>query len=319
MPTYSVHVPLLVQYQSSYDSPTFSSDYGVKIPPISFQVGLHSVTLEEENSTYILKAMGIEATDESKAATSAANDFEMLSAALSLDLQGKNPNSHYGHPRFSWRSRDIIVQEAPKAAGLQIRDALGIKVTHHFKAENSQRFIEAQASHRLIRFLMATYYESLGPMDMRSKFYNAFVVIEFIEANLVDRIKTTAMIQATLLDPLIAIARAFLESHGISKDGVNRLIERSLGILRTATVENRASKLASILNDVLKIASIEYATKTITVDKELAKSFINQRNRLFHAAEASEDIKPLTDQIILVVEKILLYLVNEPGLAKSHA
>ena len=307
-------VPLLIEFQSAYDGPWFSSDYAVGIGTASFRVGARVASVENRPGGLLMTVTEIEARDRADAATLAAEDFGVVAAALSMDLQGQHLNSHYGHPRFAWRSRDIQIESIVRPAGINLEASVATKTLLHFTPSRTQSLIAMQLERSIFRFLLNCYYSALAPTEPRSKFYNAFTIIEFVEANFVRRIATSALVSPELLTELGTSVEETLERSGVTAEASSRIRNRSLGPLQSATMESRASKLAQILNSVLGVRALKYVGLDFAVDTGFAKSLINARNRLFHAGEASGEIKTLADKLILTAEQVLITAMNEGSL-----
>jgi hypothetical protein len=285
------------------------------MPLLSFNVRGHAVSVESENGSMTAKAGAVEATDKTVAADIATEIFDLLVVALSFDLQGRYPNSHNGHPRFSWRRRELRIFQLAPREGLMIDGSLAIKSIYKFPAERTQAFLSTIESNPILAFLVTSYYQALGPLDTRSKFYNAFLVVEFVERLAEEQLPIALLLDPKLLEPSISIMRAYLSSHGLDRGEMERIICRSLGQLRTATRQSRQTKLLQFLKEKLQITSVFYAGQEHPVDDELIKNVIEQRNRLFHAASKDDqDVKKLTDLLILLVEKLLTCLLERAEL-----
>jgi hypothetical protein len=305
MRIYEAGCPIEVEFRSQQDRVDVRHDQAVKLST-SVVVDLCSVEVEVERSAGHVRVEGVRATNESEAYTRAKRLASTALAALSLELQGHNPNQHLGHIRLA----PVLAQMSVSPRDATIAESVDLRLVTHLAVMEAQAFADAASRSEDLRFLLAAYDAAIGPLDVRSKFYNAFTIIEHVEST-----RTADVSPRRLLTKAqrLAVERV-LEEHLTREVGaeVARLArQRIANPLAQATHESRDTKLLRILVDAFGISEIEYAAKKWPVDHALVATFTKTRNGLFHGATTGGDAKiaDTTGKLIKVVERALRHLL----------
>lgn len=164
-------------------------------------------------------------------------------------------------------------------------------------------YICAGLSDENVGFLLDSYYNSLQPLDIRSKFYNAFIIIEYLESKYAKSLPSELLIK----DNDYTAIEGFINKQigAYPKESKSRIISTLRGIIKNQTLKTRAEKLVYIINECLGCKEIEHFGKITPVDKGLCTNWINARNKSFHAGEP-QNLKNLTDLLILLIQQIII-------------
>lgn len=299
--TYSAKIIVKTEYIGPFDNPNFSSHVEYNLSA-SLDIEKTKCIFQKTATHNMLQISNIQAASEDNACLQASNIATKLLMAVSYDVQSTNPNPHYGQIKFSYDNKDIII--TPKDNF--VSGSVSITNKSSPNLSKTAEIFKAISENSDFEFLLSSYYAALSPTDFKSKFFNSFLIIEFIEIKYRDKIVTTPLIQE---NDFKKIATSI---EGI--ENFCRIKSRLHNELLNATMESRAEKLTSILNDYFKITELQGSTIRGKIDLDFSKSIIKLRNGLFHAGsikDTEEELKNIGDRLIYLNETILNKLLFE--------
>lgn len=317
MTNYSVKVPLIVEFVSSYNKYDFKAGYKIEIDH-NLNIFGCDLCVKSEKGNYTLFIENINEENEENLLKKVEKILYFVSRGLSILIQEQNEFQHYGHARINWEINKIEIDPRDSF----VSDSVGMTVTFKPDTLELQNYLNKILSNEKLQFIIDCNYNSIAPLDIKSKFYNAFSIIEYIEENYKNDISTTPLINKCLYKEIENILKKVLiESKNVQftdKKELNDYIARILNIFsskfKNATFQTREEKLLLIINEKFKIFDVEITPRKFQVNKEFVKSIIKTRNNFFHAKKYSTEelksFKDITDQLIVLNTKIINKLLN---------
>lgn len=310
MQKYHVQVPVFIDFASAYDTHDSGFGFGVQYQATTTIDGINvSVHVKEDEGT--LELTDVEADSENDAVKYAVKLFTLTANLVSLEIQLANQNSHYGHARLGWRPRQIKVTPSDH----WIRDSVDSKIIQTIDGGLFGPRMARVKNDDDLEFILSAATASFLSVDYRTKFFNAFSIFEFVEARYSKSISAEPLLDASTVATIESFARSSVSSKG--GNVADRVASTTKGALSRMTVENRATKLARILSDIFEIKHVTYGAKDVSVDVDMARSFIEFRNRAFHGGKieterhvASREMKETCDLAILVVASVVQKLID---------
>lgn len=305
MTKYEIKVPIIQEFVGEYDfhdtstSVSYMFDYHC-----TYNGVLCEMQYNETVKEIVLK--NIDASDEINAFIIGNKLLSQLAKILSLFLQKKHSeddNTLHGHVRIKWFRKDMEI--SPR--GL-IQSDVKADYSGDIELKDLELNLDKLVSSSDADFLLSALYGSLQTSDHKAKYYHAFTIIEFIESQFRGIVGTPIYKKDDTKEMAKLVA-----DYLINNEYPNELATKAKGILSntfaSATQENRASKLVTILKEKYNINAIKYAGRVHPIDEDLAQDLINKRNKLFHAG-GTDNIKHQMDQLILICEKVVWHYLN---------
>ncbi|RJE82782.1 hypothetical protein D3P07_26070 [Paenibacillus sp. 1011MAR3C5] len=293
------------------------------------------VTISQEE--HVLSISSFYADNETYALDMANNMVNKYVQILSYVIQSQNSNSLQFQIKFTYNQQNIKVTESKYSkyeqfvfndskreedhnVYMEVYDSLRIKDSVHMIAASTFRVNDvSQILGKIgmdvdLWFLMDCYYHSLGLIDSKSKYFNLFVIIEYIEKNIFhESVDSKIYKDNQIIDLMDSISEA-VSRNTTTKDHRDRIQSRIKQIFESATDKGRIDKLYSILTESLAITDINYGLDKIELSKELVAKFIKTRNGLFHAKILTEEEKQglgtLSYKLLLLSESVLKELIK---------
>lgn len=272
-----------------------------------------NIEVQVEDSAGVMRIENITAENEYKVQEETSKIIDTVLHLLSLEIQRRNQNQHWGHVRIGWRASSMKIE--PRDAS--ITGELHNHLIQTVDIPDVSDMLGRCHNNRDLGFLLAAYYFALAPADFKTKFYNAFTIIEHIEKRYRDRINSTLLLSESQIKNLLGVVNAalkFIEDVKVRK----RVYSDISGTVKGTTQENREEKLYRILWDVFNVRTINYYANQVEVNIDLLKRFIKTRNSLFHGSgvaaspsSVDEELKRDTDLLILLCESILTVMICE--------
>lgn len=311
MRRYSVSVPVSISFRSAYDTHDFGYAHQVEYEAQTVLEGV-TVNISISGESGSIELRGIRAKSEVEAVQRSQELVTTGSNLCSLEIQLQNSNPHYGHPRVDWEPRLIDVTPSDQWP----REELSITAKQEIDSSVFPRRLEKVSRCRDVSFLLSACAASYYSVDYRTKFFNAFLVLEFLEQRYAASIETTRLVEDSLLEVVDEAVRGVLVT--LEQDVINRVVSAVRSTLTRMTSESRALKLTRVLNDVFGIQLLEYLREEVAVDVEFVRDLIEKRNAFFHARPvpadryvASADLKRLTDLTVILATHVVQKLIDE--------
>lgn len=312
MTKYSAKIPLIIENLSMVDTheKSYSSDIELTVSATDDLVEIE-ITMKGEIKEARLS--NVVAQNEHDAFKIICNIMSKVKAILTFKTQLNNPNRHLCHTRINWKPSDIEITPRDSCPS----ESFSSKMIQQIKHMDLQGFIIQINNSQSLEFLFNSYYEALSPTDFRSKFYNAFTIIEYIEDNFTSCIKINPLISGDECNDLKSEVEEVLKKLNLCK--IRNKMCSLIGTLKTSTSENRKEKLFSIIKDVFGINELKYGSRTLKINRALTDQFIDTRNKLFHGYDLENPEKSLiqiVNELIFLDESILL-VINDRIMGKS--
>lgn len=296
---------MFMEYISDYDKHNFYYESGIEIDT-DIVIKSSICHIKSKDDSINIRISDIEAENEDDAFKKVENIIHEIKIVLSHVIQKQNQNQHYGHIRLNNKKKEISI--LPR--DYSISENVGIKLTQIIKKDTIQEYFDAALNNSDLRFVLNSYHNSVGPYDLRSKFFNAFTIIEFIEKKYSDSLNVTPLLPLELLDNIKNHISDTLKEKEVQQEIISRTVSRVNEFFINATFESRKKKLLLILKDIFKIDSITYITKEIQIDEQLCDVLIKYRNNLFHGNKKEIDnleLKEKLEKLILICERVVSY------------
>jgi len=193
---------------------------------------------------------------------------DTLESFFSYFIDNDNLNRHYGNYFIKIDRFNIKIISNDRG----IRDSLSIKSTTHKK-------IKFEAKYIINDFILQTYYEALKSPSAKLKYFNLFLILEYIEnSNLYKKM--------FLNDENYLFNKGDFEKCKKLFNGkqLNRL--KQLENNKSFTKQSRRDKLYSIL-DELEVLEINVIQGKIKLTQQDIKEIIENRNKIFHSSQSS--------------------------------
>ncbi len=311
MSLYNLILPVEVEFLSPLNSFASSLDMAVNYSAEA-KIGTISIVTKIQDKNGTISLENISANSENNAINIAIQIFNTATNLIALDIHLQNKNPHYGHPRIGWDVSKVTI--APRDSFMS--EDVRTKMISEMKPRLFTGSIENAYSKKQIQSILSSISASFLSVDYRTKFYNAFTVFEYLESNYTDKIKTTPLLTEAEVS---ALEKAIEETiRNQNPDSIRRVTSSFRDAVSKLTHENRATKLRAILNDLLKITQVNYASEMKPVDYDVCKKLIEMRNGLFHGKTAltdrymvDKDFKIYTDIAIIVAALSVEILLQE--------
>jgi hypothetical protein len=308
MQQYGASVQVQAEFNSQYDGIGGSSKHDAQFE-CRFKVREIEIQASMKNGKGEFRVNNYFAKDENAAYEEIASLLQTVSQILSYEIQRVDSNAHWGHTRLAWHRADLRILTRDSA----ITDRMDMTVTQLVKPERLEEKIASCLSHKEKSFILSCLYNATGPYDYRSKFYNAFTIMEYLESNYSETITVTRMYDDDKLEEIGVIINGGLSTWDEALRNV--AITSTKETLKKKSVESRAMKLAAILNDSFKIPSIAHISGEILIDIKKVKDFIATRNALFHGSSMNGgqegDLKLNTEHLIAVSTQVVDRLLSK--------
>lgn len=354
MKKYLVKIPLKYNKNSNLDRPDSSNDLELNFNedinisyPITVKKGEFegnekcNIRVYKENENFLILIEYLYADNDEYAIDMASKLADKICYTITYLVQSQNSNSHYFHPKFTYRARDIICKEHvyPKHAAFlklerenrdialylndlaKMHESVHIKMIHSIDTKAFNQIFDLMYNNKHLAFVVESYYRALGDIDDISKYYNLFTIIEYIEENFKDKSKAKKMFNKKQKEELIDIAtNKAMKCFENSQDGDNieRCVERFRNrfsqIISESTDKTRTEKLYTIIKEYFQIEKIDELPFNFEITEPKLKEFINTRNSLFHAKKLSqkdkEQLSVLTNELMALCTHIIKYNIN---------
>lgn len=166
------------------------------------------------------------------------------------------------------------VRMRDEIAGIFITRELDFSLFEYFysKMEESESMLVCE-----------TIYRAVSAKNVESRFFQLFTIIEAIETKYgTDEEISHKILPPEELERFSIKLEANINELGIDDTYRTRLKSRMLQILKGATIETRAEKLADIITRKYNIIEVKKGMVTYQINFQKMKEFIEIRNRLFH-------------------------------------
>lgn len=304
MKNYNASIPIHLEYVSefdSYDDSTFAEcEFSANITIKTMQC---SIAFDEKKDKYI-SIQDIEANDEIEAFTIVNKLLLIIANCISVFIQRKNVNQHYGHIRVRWFLRDLNItprDQWPSAS-------LSTKMITTINLDGLEEAVLRVWDSPDLQFITQAYYGALQSLDHRAKYYHAFTIMEHLENKYKDDVGNKKYSDADCKKAANLVFDYFTEQCYSLADA-NHAKGCVTDSLKKVTNETRAEKLQTILEKYFDITQVNYLGE-VTIDKKITKDFIDTRNGLFHGSVSPGNLKRNCDLLILVCEKIIGKLLS---------
>lgn len=328
MNIYKVNVELQLEQRSNFDKHDFRKSDELEFEHEDIYNGIH-YHMRGKNDIYSIEIDNILATDDAKCFEKIECFLDRILPVASLLVQFIHCNQHYSHLRFNYRKSGIhivLIQEQHESvitteeegsnttikvkSTLNIRSSIFMKSRITVKFDNLNKVIELYDENPEFKFIMDCYYRALASNDSVTKFYNAFSVIEFIEATFKDEVNTSELIASSVYKDFVSHLDEF---DGFLPDQKNRILSRVGNTLKNATLESRAEKLLALMSEYFEIEKVSSGSIEMPVTLDSMKELIGIRNSLYHSKQFSEDeYKDLFDKglkLVLLTQEILNWFI----------
>lgn len=313
---YTARAPLHIEHQSPLDTHCFQMSNGVRFqarydsPPLRVAVDIDGAEGHADIS-------GLAQPDEDRAFAEACRVLARTTAVATLQVALANPNPHYGHMRVAWRPGEVTLtprdQVPADAVGVNARTTVGAD-------EFGDRLGRALADPELA-LLFASVARATGDSDFRSRFYNAFSIVEYVEARMTGDLGCAPLLSPAQLGALLEGIDRALPRDDLAEGVAGRVRARVRGSLLNATMESRAEKLRRILVERCGIQTIPMPQGETAIDRVLVQRFIDLRNQLFHARQhegeaglVDQAVRDTTTALVQTALKVVAHLADaEPG------
>lgn len=299
------------------------------------------------SENYLLSIKSIYAHKDECAVSKAYDIVDKYSKVLSYVVQSQNSNVYQFHIKFIYDRKDLKFskrnhkvspkfnefeeKEDPKGSNqvklidafdtLNMRDSLHIGISQTFQIEEVKKLSDDIGDNKDLWFLMECYYHALGLSDYKSKYFNLFIIIEFIEKNVFHKTVEDKVYQKDQVENIMSNIKLTLEGNTNNKQQLVQIQSRLKQVIESITTKGRSDKLYHILQDTLKISKTKILMQEIEVDKELVTKLIKMRNGLFHAKvltpREKEDIVFLSNVLLLLCENIIRALIENKSLFRK--
>lgn len=341
MKKYKIEVPLNYNRRSKLDKHDFENKIEVKLKSdIEWRLLLKlkkgnfeseefatvSIITSEDNQI-LLKFDSIYADSRDWAIDIISEYIDLICHSMSFIIQSQNNNINYFDIKFVYDIRSVnIIEEKYNAyeeyekyndktltlsESIDIREDISMVINQEFDICNISKFLNTISTDKKIKYIVESYYKSLGNIEYTSKYYNLFVIIEFIEGNYTKELNLNNILTKDQEKVLINNIRNDLNSLINNDDIIGRVINRISQITKTS-VETRAEKLYLIITEYLCIKYIDMGTEKIEVSIDIISDFIKIRNALFHAKSFDkkelDKLKVSTHKLMKLCEMIIIVL-----------
>lgn len=189
MAIYSTKIPLVIENLSMIDTHEHSYSSDIKLT-VSANDDLLKIEITMNEEIKEASLYNVVANNEHDAFKTICNTMNKIKTVLTFKTQLDNPTRNICHMRINYKPYDIEIKPSDSCPAESFRNKMILDI----KQLDLQGFINQVNCNPFFGFLLNSYYEALSPTDFRSKFYNAFTIIEYIEYNFKTHIKTNPLI-----------------------------------------------------------------------------------------------------------------------------
>lgn len=320
MPKWEIYAPCFIDYEGAYDAPDFSSAFGVRVDG-QFGEGSFSASVKSDDQDD--SKLHINAVFESNAQEVTAEALRLLDRickAVTFSIQRQNANSHLGHavvsyqpqavkvspvspdkPARVWQKGNAVVVEMVEH--VRITESLHVKMSSIIDPSDFGDYFGAMAGAGENEYLFDLYYQALRSRHPRTKFYDAYAVVEWFENSFRDMV--TPIAAPEKIEKLFADEEfiALLRRYFPNQQQCNRVRAAFKRELSRLTLEGRR-KLLKFLATEYDLREVHLAGRSYKADEVLVKA-MEARHRIFHGGPTPADIKELADCLIQVVGELL--------------
>lgn len=320
MPRWEIYAPCFIDYQGAYDAPNFSSAFGVRVDG-RFGEGSFSASVKSDDEDD--SKLHISATfeqDYGEVTAKALKLLDRICKAITFSIQRQNANNHLGHAVVSYQPQAVKVSPISPDEPARVRqkgnavviemvehvritESLHIKMTRIIDPSDFGDYFAAMAGAGENEYLFDLYYQALRSRHPRTKFYDAYAVVEWCEnyfRGRVTPITAPEKIGKLFGDEEFAmlLRRYFPDQQ--QYDRVRAAFKRELSRL---TLEGRRN-LLRLLAAEYGFGEVHLTGRSYKADEVLVKA-VEARHRIFHGGPTPADIKELADCLIQVVGELL--------------
>jgi len=302
MPSYRAEIPLVITSSQRNDRFGFRTSWDALVEGEVVWAGFRCRITSGNDGLVRATFEDVPAANEGEAFAQVCAALNVLAPLVSLEVQRLHANRHYGPLRVTWSRADVAITPSDNWPAASV----GMRATSRVSLTRANEDLAVVAATPELRPLLLSYDRALAPDDEETRFFNAFAILEFIEARFATHPRFAALLDDAVADAVLEAASACARGRGLAPEVVQRVGNLLGGPLRRATVEGRDAKLLAVLRGEFGITYVEDALGRVEVDLELVRGFTGARNRLFHGAGgAAAGLPRLTDRLTLVVEQVL--------------
>lgn len=246
--------------------------------------------------------------------------MDRICKAVTFSIQRQNANNHLGHAVVSYQPQAVKVSPVSPDEPARVRqegnavviemvehiritESLHIKMTSVIDPSDFGDYFAAMAGAGENEYLFDLYYQALRSRHPRTKFYDAYAVVEWFENSFRGRVTPIAtpekMEQFFADEEFAMLLRRYFPDQQ-QYDHVRAAFKRELSRL---TLEGRRN-LLRLLATEYDLGEVHLAGRSWKADEVLVKA-MEARHRIFRGGPTPVDIKELADCLIQVVGKLL--------------
>ncbi|KMT22987.1 hypothetical protein [Clostridium cylindrosporum] len=275
------------------------------------------IILEGKEEHIYLVIQDIYANDKDEVYNSFKDLINRVCIILTFSMQSKVANTNYFHSKFTYNPSDINIEILDGYLhSFGYKDTLICTINNRVDNNEFKDLFVSMNKSDSFKFIMEAYYRSFGELEDRSRYYNLFTIIEYIEENYKDKSNSLKLFNKSFTDE---VSKVFLEKLseeylGFSEDTINDLISGFKSYLGKITNKSRAEKLYNIITQYFGIKKVicNFEKKSYEITCEKIRSFINFRNKLFHAKSFTEEelkmLRSITDELMGLCDNIIYKL-----------
>lgn len=212
---------------------------------------------------------------------------------ITFELNREKPDHYNGIFRF-------IIDRFTLKNQYGISDALAIQGTHRRKLTLLENLnIDGEIS-----FLLFQNHLSLTEDSNKTKFFHAFLIIEWLE-NKFSHLFTDHSELIFSSEQVNSVVQHIEDNIPIDEQIRQRTIERIKREISKITFKSRRDKLLYVLNNKLRIEQVSWVGTTILVNDNFIKTLIETRNGIAHASSDLTVLEKAVWQLILVNQIII--------------
>lgn len=328
MNKYIIEIPLKHNTTSKLDE--YSSYTSMQINLKSMQnlkLNINNENLNDEvniqiengnDNKVIVRFEDVYGKSENDAIMSLKPIIDKICSCISFIVQHENSNPHHFDIKFIYDINDCNVKCLSSNHSMLpriISCGCDIMQTIDLEKLKFEEILNKSLSNKKYEFIIDGYYKSLGNIECESRYYNLFIIIEFLEKNYSSKIIYTPIFSIEQKKEFLGKIKNNLRE--IFQDGgvVNRLYSGVAQIISNVTMESRKEKLYRIITEYLGIKYIKICGEDLEVNIDMIDNFIKKRNGLVHAEHIDEkeqsEFNKTTNQLMILCGEIIEKLLEE--------
>lgn len=295
-----------------YDDYSFlDEDYKVRIIfKKNFELEISEIITENDEDSFSIAC---------KCADKVCRVVTVLLQLKNCDNRENSPNLTYMPSNIKLLGKDRVDLDQYRREGnvVYLNEHFGLsdgiamlKITTKLDLSNFDKLYRSFGNAHSINIGEIIYRAALSK-NIESRFFQLFTIIEALETKYNEDTEIgNKILQDNQIEKLEEKFSEGINKLSLNQEYAQRLRSRLMQIVKSATIETRAEKLAAIIAKKYDISLVQKGLIKYEINVKKMQEFISARNKLFHGVHSNESERNKLIQLTNELQELCLLLLN---------